>query len=131
VTCLAASGGVAGLMGAWTIGPRLGRFNGPEVKPIVGHNVESIALGTFLLWLGWRAARPARLAARRHDAVKGASCEINPGRCALGLQDPRLSAPRRAPSGGATLRLVLGASLSVLRTGRLPPPSTMQAAPAG
>ncbi|KAK9837144.1 hypothetical protein WJX81_005991 [Elliptochloris bilobata] len=46
-------GGVAGLVGAWMTGPRLGRFNGPEVKPIVGHNVESIALGTFLLWMGW------------------------------------------------------------------------------
>ena len=47
------TGGVAGLVGAWMIGPRLGRFNGSEVKPIVGHNVESIALGTFLLWMGW------------------------------------------------------------------------------
>lgn len=44
---------MAGLVGAWMIGPRLGRFNGSEVKPIVGHNVESIALGTFLLWMGW------------------------------------------------------------------------------
>ena len=53
--CCACSGGVAGLAAAWTIGPRLGRFNGSEVKPIVGHNVESIALGTFLLWMGWCA----------------------------------------------------------------------------
>ena len=53
--CSACSGGVAGLSAAWVIGPRLGRFNGSEVKPIVGHNVESIALGTFLLWMGWCA----------------------------------------------------------------------------
>ena len=59
-------------MGAWTIGPRLGRFNGPEVKPIVGHNVESIALGTFLLWMGWRAAPLARCNSRWHVAARGA-----------------------------------------------------------
>ena len=56
VPLCACSGGVAGLSAAWVIGPRLGRFNGSEVKPIVGHNVESIALGTFLLWMGWCAS---------------------------------------------------------------------------
>ncbi len=72
MTWVSAPGGVAGLVGAWTIGPRLGRFNGPEVKPIVGHNVESIALGTFLLWMGWCVALPAFHSACQHDACKGA-----------------------------------------------------------
>lgn len=47
------AGGVAGLMGAWLIGPRIGRFEGENPKPIVGHNVESVVLGTFFLWMGW------------------------------------------------------------------------------
>ena len=46
-------GGVAGLVAAWQVGPRLGRFDGAIVKPIPGHNVESTVLGTLMLWFGW------------------------------------------------------------------------------
>ena len=47
------AGGVAGLVAAWQVGPRLGRFDGAIVKPIPGHNVESTVLGTLMLWFGW------------------------------------------------------------------------------
>ena len=47
------AGGVAGLVAAWLVGPRLGRFDGAIVKPIPGHNVESTVLGTLMLWFGW------------------------------------------------------------------------------
>jgi Amt family ammonium transporter len=42
------------LAGAIAVGPRLGRF-APDGTPrnIPGHNLPSIALGVFILWLGW------------------------------------------------------------------------------
>lgn len=47
-------GGWCALAGIMVLGPRLGRF-GPhgEVRPIPGHNMTSVALGGFILWLGW------------------------------------------------------------------------------
>jgi ammonium transporter, Amt family len=48
------TGGVAALVGAKTLGPRVGKF-GPngEVNAIPGHNVALAALGTFILAFGW------------------------------------------------------------------------------
>ena len=44
---------MAGLVGAIALGPRRGRFiNGKAVK-IPQHNTTLIALGTFILWMGW------------------------------------------------------------------------------
>jgi len=47
-------GGWAALAGIIVVGPRLGKF-GPngEVRTIPGHNLSSVALGGFILWLGW------------------------------------------------------------------------------
>ena len=47
-------GGWAALVGAYTIGPRLGKYgkNG-NVKPILGHNMPLAAIGVFFLWFGW------------------------------------------------------------------------------
>jgi Amt family ammonium transporter len=47
-------GGWAALAGIIVLGPRLGKF-GPngEVRNIPGHNLSSVALGGFILWLGW------------------------------------------------------------------------------
>ncbi|MGB1560623.1 MAG: ammonium transporter [Sinimarinibacterium flocculans] len=47
-------GGWCALAGAIAVGPRLGRF-APDGTPrsIPGHNLPSIALGVFILWLGW------------------------------------------------------------------------------
>jgi len=47
-------GGWAALVGAYTLGPRLGKYgkNG-NVKPILGHNMPLAAIGVFLLWFGW------------------------------------------------------------------------------
>lgn len=42
------------LAGLMALGPRLGRFgkNG-EIRDIPGHNLPMVALGGFILWLGW------------------------------------------------------------------------------
>ena len=47
-------GGWAALIGAYTLGPRLGKYgkNG-NIKPILGHNMPLAAIGVFLLWFGW------------------------------------------------------------------------------
>ena len=50
-------GGWAALAGAWTIGPRLGKYNG-KTNAIPGHNMVLGALGVFILWLGWFGFNP-------------------------------------------------------------------------
>lgn len=47
-------GGIAGLIGAITLGPRIGKYdsNGKS-RPILGHNIVVGALGVFILWFGW------------------------------------------------------------------------------
>ena len=47
-------GGWAALVGAYTLGPRLGKYgkNG-RMKPILGHNMPLAVIGVFLLWFGW------------------------------------------------------------------------------
>jgi len=53
------TGGVAALMGAIALGPRLGKY-GPDGKPraIPGHNIPFAILGVFILWLGWFGFNP-------------------------------------------------------------------------
>jgi Amt family ammonium transporter len=53
------TGGVAGLMGAWIVGPRTGRFaSDGRVNPMPGHSAPLVVLGTFILWLGWYGFNP-------------------------------------------------------------------------
>lgn len=48
------TGGVAALMGAIVIGPRVGRFDQDgAVLPIPGHSTTYSCLGCFILWFGW------------------------------------------------------------------------------
>ncbi len=49
-----AVGGWAALAAIISVGPRLGRF-GPDGQPrqILGHNLTLVALGAFILWIGW------------------------------------------------------------------------------
>ena len=52
-------GGIAALVGAKILGPRIGKFkkdkNGKvtKVNAFPGHNITIGALGVFILWLGW------------------------------------------------------------------------------
>ncbi|MHC4235420.1 MAG: ammonium transporter [Planctomycetota bacterium] len=53
-TVVHAVGGVAALIGAWMLGPRIGRFKedgSPRV--ISGHNLPLVMIGVFILWFGW------------------------------------------------------------------------------
>jgi len=65
------TGGIAALMGAIALGPRLGK-RGPDGKPraIPAHNVPYAVLGTFILLVGWYGFNPgSELAA--DDAIGG------------------------------------------------------------
>jgi Amt family ammonium transporter len=46
-------GGWAALVGAWMLGPRLGKYVKGKLAPIPGSNMPLAAMGVFLLWLGW------------------------------------------------------------------------------
>lgn len=47
-------GGLTALIGAYLVGPRLGKFNDDQTpNGIPGHSVPLGALGCFILWFGW------------------------------------------------------------------------------
>ncbi len=57
--CIHMVGGVCALIGAYLVGPRIGKFtrdkNGAvtKVNAFPGHNLPIGCLGVFILWLGW------------------------------------------------------------------------------
>ncbi len=53
-TVVHAVGGTAALVGAWILGPRIGRFNKDgSPNAITGHNLPLVTIGVFILWFGW------------------------------------------------------------------------------
>lgn len=58
-TAVHSVGAWVGLMGAWMVGPRIGKY-GTDGKPkaIPGHNLILGALGVFILWFGWFGFNP-------------------------------------------------------------------------
>ena len=46
-------GGWAALVGAYVLGPRIGKYTRKGAQPIKGHNMPLTAIGVFLLWFGW------------------------------------------------------------------------------
>ena len=57
--CIHMVGGICAFIGAWMLGPRIGKFerdkNGKvtKVNAFPGHNLVIAALGVFILWLCW------------------------------------------------------------------------------
>ncbi|MCR5792760.1 MAG: ammonium transporter [Lachnospiraceae bacterium] len=57
--CIHMVGGICALIGAWMLGPRIGKFekdekgNVTKINAFPGHNLVIAALGVFILWLGW------------------------------------------------------------------------------
>ncbi len=53
-TCVHMVGGVCALVGAWILGPRIGKYNKDgSVNAIPGHSLPLACLGMFILWFGW------------------------------------------------------------------------------
>jgi Amt family ammonium transporter len=47
-------GGISALVGAWLLGPRIGRFNeNGTANVIAGHSLPLATIGVFILWFGW------------------------------------------------------------------------------
>jgi len=46
-------GGWAALVGAYILGPRIGKYTKSGTRPIMGHNMPLATIGVFLLWFGW------------------------------------------------------------------------------
>jgi len=54
-----AVGGLVGLVGAWMVGPRTGKFNKDSTaNALPGHNIAYVVLGTFILFFGWFGFNP-------------------------------------------------------------------------
>jgi len=53
-TIVHSAGGWAALMGAYILGPRIGKYddNG-KARAIPGHNIAYVIIGVFILWFGW------------------------------------------------------------------------------
>jgi ammonium transporter, Amt family len=51
-------GGFCGLAGALALGPRIGRYVNGKVVPMPGHNLPMVALGVFILMIGWYGFNP-------------------------------------------------------------------------
>src|SRR5690606_35595372 len=46
-------GGWGALVGAWMLGPRLGKYSKSGMTPIPGSNMPLATIGVLILWLGW------------------------------------------------------------------------------
>lgn len=58
-TVVHSCGGWLSLIGAFILGPRLGKYNvNGKAQAIPGHNLVFVALGVFILWLGWFGFNP-------------------------------------------------------------------------
>ncbi len=52
-------GGMAAMMGAITLGPRIGKYDKDgKAKAIPGHSMSMATLGVFILWIGWFGFNP-------------------------------------------------------------------------
>jgi len=68
-TAVHSVGAWVGLIGAWLVGPRIGKYS-PSGKPraLPGHSLTLGALGVFILWFGWFGFNPgSQLAAAGED----------------------------------------------------------------
>jgi len=58
-TVVHSCGGWLSLIGAFILGPRIGKFDvSGKPKAIPGHNLVLVTLGVFILWLGWFGFNP-------------------------------------------------------------------------
>ncbi|MEO6651807.1 MAG: ammonium transporter [Ilumatobacteraceae bacterium] len=52
-------GGMAALVGAFLLGPRIGKYDADgKPRAIPGHNIPFAIVGVFILWLGWFGFNP-------------------------------------------------------------------------
>lgn len=69
-------GGFAALVGAYMVGPRIGKYVDGKVVPMPGHNQILATLGVFILWLGWFGFNGGSQAAWGGKAAVSASAVV-------------------------------------------------------
>jgi len=71
-------GGWAALLGAFILGPRIGKYlPDGRTKPIPGHNMSLATLGTLILWLGWFGFNPGSTMAADPAAISSIALNTN------------------------------------------------------
>ncbi len=76
-TAVHSVGGWAALVGAWILGPRLGKYSKDgKSHAIPGHSVTLGALGVFILWFGWFGFNPGSQLAMGSEADAKAVASI-------------------------------------------------------
>ena len=69
-TCVHMVGGLIACLGAWMLGPRIGKYDKDgKAKAIPGHNMTACALGVFILWFCWFGFNGASTVAMDSDAA--------------------------------------------------------------
>jgi ammonium transporter, Amt family len=111
-------GGWCALVGAWMLGPRLGRFNRDgSANVIAGHSMALGTLGVFILWLGWFGFNPgSQLAAvgSSADTIALVAANTNIAAAAGGLLTLALAWLRSGkPDLSSTLNGVLGGLVAI------------------
>jgi len=53
-----AMGGIIGLVGAWVLGARIGKYKDGKPLPIPAHHLPMVIVGTFILAFGWFGFNP-------------------------------------------------------------------------
>ena len=66
-------GGAAAVIGAWMLGPRIGKYGKDGTpKAILGHNITIGALGVFILWFAWFGFNACSTLSMEGDAIETA-----------------------------------------------------------
>jgi Amt family ammonium transporter len=68
-TLVHAVGGAAALVGAWMLGPRIGKFTDGKANDIPGHNLPLATIGVLLLWFGWFGFNGGSVLSAQPDAI--------------------------------------------------------------
>jgi len=114
------TGGWAALMGAKILGPRLGRWQEPQL--FEGHSTPLQVIGTFLLWFGWYGFNPGSTGAIIGQAGVAARSTVTTTLSAAsagvtGLFLKRLLPPKFGGSGiydiGHTCNSLLGGLVAI------------------
>lgn len=112
-------GGWIALVGAWIVGPRMGKYGKDgKSKAIPGHNLTIGALGVFILWFGWFGFNPgSQLAASGEEnriAISHVFLTTNLSACAGGFASLVTAWCRyKKPSLSLTLNGVLAGLVAI------------------
>lgn len=72
-TIVHSAGGWAALMGAFFLGPRIGKYDADgNARAIPGHNIAFTVVGVFILWFGWFGFNPGSELAADNVAIRAA-----------------------------------------------------------